>query len=307
MHTKRSMFVVAITAALLAMPAVARTSYQGEFQRSYDVSGQASLEVLTRSGDVTVHAGPAGKISVTGRIHVEDRWLSGGRKDSVAELEKNPPIRQDGSNVKIDYVGYREISIDYEITAPADTKLRIETGSGNQTIDGLKGGMQGHSGSGDVRLDNVGGDVRAETGSGNIKGRNVTGPFDVHAGSGDIRIEETGAGDIRATTGSGNVEVSGVNGGARAETGSGNVELQGTPTGSWYVKTSSGNAEVRLPENAAFDLDVSTGSGTIDVGHLLTTTIQGRVQSPSKNISGKVRGGGPVITVHTGSGDIRIR
>lgn len=306
MHSKHFILILALAVAAMAAPALA-ASYQGQFDRTYTVNGPASLEVLTRSGDVTVHAGPAGKISVTGKIHVEDRWFAGGRKDAVAELEKNPPIRQDGSSVRVDYVPYHEISIDYEITAPADTTLRLETGSGNETAEGLKAGLHGHSGSGDVRLDDVAGEVHVETGSGNITGRGLAGSLDAHTGSGNIRIEERGSGDVRADAGSGNVEVSGVNGGARAETGSGNVKLEGTPTGSWYVKSSSGNAEVRLPSNAAFDLEASTGSGNINIDHPLTTTIQGRVQSPNQHISGKVRGGGPMITVHTGSGDIRIQ
>jgi DUF4097 and DUF4098 domain-containing protein YvlB len=149
--------------------------------------------------------------------------------------------------------------------------------------------------------------THVQSGSGNITGRSLAGPFDVNASSGDIRIEQTAAGDAKAHTGSGNVEIQGADGGVRAETGSGNVHVEGKPTASWYVKTGSGNAELRLPNDAGFDLDVSTGSGTITLDHPLTTTIQGRVESPQKSASGKVRGGGPSITVHTGSGDVRIR
>jgi hypothetical protein len=35
-------------------------------------------------------------------------------------------------------------------------------------------------------------------------------------------------------------------------------------------------------------------------------TVQGRVEDTRKRIEGKVRGGGPLLTVHTGSGDIHI-
>ena len=38
----------------------------------------------------------------------------------------------------------------------------------------------------------------------------------------------------------------------------------------------------------------------------ITTTVQGRVQETRKTINGKVRGGGPMLTVRTGSGDIHI-
>jgi DUF4097 and DUF4098 domain-containing protein YvlB len=292
--------------SLCSSSAFARSSYQGTFERDLTINGAAGLEVFTHSGDVTIHAGAAGKISVIGRIHVEDRWLSGGRKDEVSQLESNPPIHQDGSHVKIDYVPMHEISIDYEITLPPDSTVRAESGSGNLTVDGLQNGFDGHTGSGDVRLEHITGTTRIQSGSGNITARTLAGPVDVSASSGDIRIEQTAPGDVKAHTGSGNIEIRGVDGGLRAEAGSGNVTVDGKPTSSWYVKSGSGNAELRLPSDASFDLDVSTGSGTINVDHPVTTTIQGRVQSPQKSVSGKVRGGGPAIQVHTGSGDIRI-
>ena len=285
---------------------LARTSDQGTFERDLPVSGAASLEVFTHSGDVMIHTGAAGKITVIGRIHVGDRWLSGGHKDEVSQLESNPPIHQDGSHVKIDYVPMHDVSIDYEITLPADTTVRAESGSGNLTVEGLQNGFNGHTGSGDVRLEHIAGTTRIQSGSGNIDGRTLAGPLDLSASSGDIRIEQTAPGDVQAHTGSGNIEIQGVDGGLRAEAGSGNITVEGKPASSWDVKSGSGNAELRLPSDASFDLEVSTGSGTINLDHPLTTTIQGRVQSPQKSISGKVRGGGPEITVHTGSGDIRI-
>jgi hypothetical protein len=38
----------------------------------------------------------------------------------------------------------------------------------------------------------------------------------------------------------------------------------------------------------------------------ITMTVQGRVQETRKSITGKVRGGGPLLTLRTGSGDIHI-
>jgi Putative adhesin len=303
-------FILPVLLAAFALSnssAMGRESYQGSFERTLTVSGPADLEVFTHSGDVTLHTGGAGKIVISGKIHVGDRWLSGGHKEDVAHLESNPPIHQDGSHVKIDYVSLHDISIDYDVTLPADSTVRAESGSGNLTVDGLQNGFEGRTGSGDVRLDHLAGTMRVQSGSGNITARALAGPFDLNASSGDIRVEQTSAGDVKAHTGSGNIEIRGVDGSARAETGSGNIEIEGKPSGSWYVKAGSGNADLRLPSDAGFDLDVSTGSGTITVDHPLATTIQGRVQSPQKSVNGKVHGGGPGITVHTGSGDIGIR
>jgi DUF4097 and DUF4098 domain-containing protein YvlB len=120
-------------------------------------------------------------------------------------------------------------------------------------------------------------------------------------------VEETSSGDIDVHTGSGNMTVRGIHGGFRAETGSGDITAEGTQTGTWEIRTGSGNLHVRLPADAAFDADISTSSGTLDVDAPITMTVQGRVQETRKSIRGKVRGGGPLLTVRTGSGDIHIQ
>jgi hypothetical protein len=63
---------------------------------------------------------------------------------------------------------------------------------------------------------------------------------------------------------------------------------------------------LRVPTDAAFDVDISSSSGTVTLGHPVATTVQGRVQESRKSVIGKVRGGGPVVSVHTGSGDVAV-
>ena len=303
MKTIAMIFAVMLVAAWVA-PATA--SVDGTFQRTFQVSGPVDLEVLTRSGDVTVRNGPAGSVSIIGKIHVGNRWFSGDRIADVHEIEKNPPMRQSGNSIHIDYTNYHNISIDYEITTPSETVVRTRTGSGDVTLEGLRGTMDLQSGSGDFRLRELSGEVRVETGSGDVRAEKIAGPFTAHAGSGNIRLEETGGGDVSARTGSGNVELRGVKGAVRAESGSGDQRVEGTPTASWNIRTGSGNAELRVPSEAAFDLDLSTNSGTVVLDKPVTTTVQGRVQESRRHIEGKVHGGGPLVSVHTGSGDVHI-
>ncbi|HEV2715030.1 MAG TPA: DUF4097 family beta strand repeat-containing protein [Terriglobales bacterium] len=291
---------------LLAIASLAAASAQGSFERTFQLSGPVDLEVLTRSGDISVHSGPAGTVSVSGKIHVSDRWFEGSRQGDVSEVEKNPPIRQNGNSIHIDYVNMRNISIDYDITVPADTAVRARSGSGNQQIEGLRSKLDLESGSGDMRLKDVSGDIHVHTGSGNVEGRDVSGPLNAEAGSGDIRVEAKGSGDVRVHTGSGNIELHQVNGSMRAEAGSGDVRVDGAQKGDWDVKTGSGNVELRLPQEAAFDLGASTGSGRVVVDHPVTMTLQGDVRHEQRAVHGKVHGGGPLLTVHTGSGDVHI-
>jgi len=291
---------------LLASSFAAASSPQGHFERSFQVSGPVDMEVQTHSGDITVRSGPAGTVSIRGKIYVGDHWLFGGRQSEVSDIEQRPPLRQDGNSIRIDYVNAREISVSYEITVPEDTTIRTHSGSGDQTIEGTRGNVDLQSGSGDMKLSRLTGEIRLQTGSGDVRAREISGAVRGGAGSGDLEVEETGPGDIDLHTGSGNITVRGVQGAFHAEAGSGDITAEGTQTGTWEVRTGSGNVHVRLPSNAAFDANLSTNSGRLDVGPPITMTVQGRVQESRKQIIGKVRGGGPMLSLRTGSGDIHI-
>ncbi len=72
------------------------------------------------------------------------------------------------------------ISIDYEIQAPADAYLDAASGSG------------------DINDDGIGENAKLSTGSGNIHATGLHGSFSVETGSGDIYAEQTGEGDVKA-------------------------------------------------------------------------------------------------------------
>ncbi len=309
MNTER-IYRIAVPAialvVLLASSFAAASTPQGTFEKTFQVSGPVDLEVQTHSGDITVRSGPSGSVSIRGKIYVGDHWLFGSRHTDVSDIEQHPPLRQDGNSIHIDYVNARDISVDYEITVPEEATIRSHSGSGDQTIEGTRGNLELQSGSGDVRLSRITGEVHLQTGSGNVRARQIAGAVRGGAGSGDIEVEETGSAEVDLHTGSGNITARGIQGAFHAEAGSGDITGEGTQTGSWEIRTGSGNVHVRLPANAAFDANLSTSSGTLDVDAPVTMTVQGRVQETRKQIVGKVRGGGPLLTVRTGSGDIHI-
>jgi hypothetical protein len=299
--------LVGLVVVLLAT--LASASVQGSFQRTYQVTGPVDLEVLTHSGDIIVRGGPAGTVSISGKIHVGNYFFDlgiSGRRADVQELEKNPPIRQTGNSIQIDYVNMRNVAIDYEITVPQDTRVRTRTGSGDQTLESLKGSFDLESGSGDMRFRDLNGELHLHTGSGDVEGRNVSGSITARAGSGDIRIEQSAKGDVDVQTGSGNIELRGLEGGLHAEAGSGDLTVEATRVAPCQIRTGSGNVRLHLPSDAAFNLEANTSSGSVIVDQPVTMTVQGRVQESRKSINGAVRGGGPLLAVHTGSGDVHI-
>ena len=298
--------VVTLVVLFTSSAALAWNAPQGTFDKTLSVSGPVDLEVLTHSGDVRIKTGSNGSVQIHGKIYVGDRWFGSKREDDVHAIEQNPPIRQDGNSIHIAYVDYRNISIDYEITVPAETTVRTKSGSGDQTLEGTHGNADVQTGSGDVRLSNLQGEMRVQTGSGNVRARDVTGSVRGGTGSGDVEIEENGAGDVDMHTGSGNITARGVQGSFHGETGSGEITAEGKQSGTWEARTGSGNVHMRLPANAAFDADISTSSGSIEVNSPIEMTVQGRVDDTHRSIHGKVRGGGPLLRVRTGSGDIHI-
>ncbi len=302
----RSSLLAIMLVVLLASTFAVASTPQGTFEKTFSVSGPVDLEVQTRSGDIIVRSGAAGSVSIRGKIFVGDHWLFGNRHADVSDIEQHPPLRQEGNSIRVDYVNTRDISVDYEITVPADTTIRTRSGSGDQIIEGTRGNADLQSGSGDIKLSRLTGEIRLQTGSGDVRAREIAGAVRGGAGSGNIELEETGSGDIDLHTGSGNITARGIQGAFRADAGSGDITAEGMQTGAWGIRTGSGNVHVRLPANAAFDADISTSSGTLDVGAPITMTVQGRVQETRKSIQGKVRGGGPLLTLRTGSGDIRI-
>jgi len=94
-----------------------------------------------------------------------------------------------------------------------------------------------------------------------------------------------------------------VEGSLEAKAGSGTIQAEGSPTGAWTVHTGSGEVNLKLPSNAAFDLDAHTSSGSISIEQ--PHSVQGSIGR--KEVRGRVGGGGVPVEVETGSGDIQIR
>jgi len=311
---------------LVAMTAVARAAAEGSFERTLKVTGPVELDVSTPSGHIDVRTGDSSTVRIRGTIRASSgRWLSSDAdaERNVRYLESNPPIEQSGNYVKIGHAEDRElmrnVSISYDLVVPAETRLRSSTGSGSQSIAGLRGPVKAGTGSGNLRIDDIGDQLEAHTGSGNIeirsvKGRlhaqtgsgpiratDIAGGFVATTGSGDVRLEQSSPGDGKVDTGSGTVEIHGLRGGLRVETGSGGINVAGEPTGDWSLHTGSGGVIVRVPSEAAFDVDAHTSSGHISSSHSITAQTIGRGE-----LRGKVGQGGVRLELRTGSGNIQI-
>jgi hypothetical protein len=270
-----------VVAAALAMAALPALATEATFDRNLTVSGHVQLMVSTGSGNIHLTHGSGTQIKIHGRV--KSNW--GANEQRVHEIAANPPIEQTGNIIRIGthHENLHNISIDYDVEAPADAYLEASSGSGDVTDDG------------------VGQTAKLNSGSGNIHATGLKGAFTLGTGSGNIYAEQTGDGDVKAETGSGNIELRDLRGGLKATTGSGDIKVAGSPTSDWKLETGSGNVEMS-PGSTGFTLDASTGSGSVHSDREMA--VQGSFDR--HHIMGKVGGGGPAVRVQTGSGDIRI-
>jgi hypothetical protein len=273
---------ISACALLLVAGTLPALASEATFERTLSVSGAVTLHVSTGSGYIHIKPGSDNQVHIFGRVKSNG---FDSREDRVREIAANPPIEQTGSILRIGshLENMHNISIDYEIQAPARTFL--EAGSG----------------SGDIDDEGVGVNARLNTGSGTIHATGLHEGFAVETGSGDIFAEQTGSGDVKAQTGSGTIELKNLSGGLQARTGSGDIRLTGQPKADWRVSTGSGTVEIS-PDRAAFTLEASTGSG--DIRTERDMVVQGSFER--HHITGKINGGGPLVRVETGSGDIRV-
>jgi hypothetical protein len=270
----------------LATPLVALE--EGSFDKTLSVSGPVEMDVTTSSGGITVTHGSPGLVRIHATLTSDQGWFtSSDAAERIRELERNPPVEQNGNRVRLGYAeGRRElmrgISIRFEIQTPPDTRVRASAASGSVRVDGVNGPVDCKTASGGIEIQNVAADVHASSASGSQHIRNIKGAVVAHSASGGTEALEV-AGPIEA------------------EAASGSVRLSQTVAASIRARTASGSVTVELAHTSGYDVTIATGSGHMTVPEMTVNSSFSR-----HHIEGKVRSGGPEVSVHTASGSVRI-
>ena len=282
----RNLMVTCAAAAVL-VPAGAYAA-SGTFDRTLKVNGPVLIGLDTESGNVHISAGPVTSVHIVGHVHSEHSFMGGNSADQlVQQVVAKPPVTQAGNIISIGHNFHENnISIDYEVTTPRGTDLRVNSGSGNIGVQGTGGPTQLTTGSGDIQATGLSDHVALQTGSGNIT------------------ADLLSARNMQAQTGNGDITLKNVQGGLWAHSGSGNVEVSGRPLGAaWKVESGSGNVTLNTG-GAPLDLNATTGSGTVQY---TGGTLKQSSTASQQHVTGEANGGGPTVRVTTGSGNIRIQ
>jgi hypothetical protein len=273
---------------------VEATDDGGQIEQTFQVGDAPQLTIDNFAGDVTLVGGQPGAITVVAVKHAP----------FAANLDRIEVILQPQAGGLL--IETRKPStminawVTLNIRAPAGTVLDLKTGSGNVEVSGIKSGAKVHTGSGNVVAHDMTGGVDLQTGSGSVSAVTILGSLQVDTGSGRVDVEGV-VGEINARTGSGGMDVRTSAGPVRLETGSGGINYQGTPEGDCRFQTGSGGISLRVPADLNAQVDLHTGSGSIDVGFPVVGN-QSR-----QDVKGAIGSGGDTtIWAQTGSGSISL-
>ena len=271
---RRALVAVAICAVLAASAAtLAAQTVEGEFERTLTVgSDSLVLDIRTGSGRIAVTVGETGVARVVGHIRgYADRWTPDA-PDVVAQrvrtIEVDPPIVLDGDVLRVGH-------LDHSQHRQVGISYKLVVPANTR--------------------------VRARTGSGDVRVAGVTGAVEARTGSGSMELTAIG-GDVDIQTGAGPIGIAGLETALRARTGTGRIRVEGEPGCAWDLSTGSGGIRIDLPDDAAFEIDARTHSGDVLTEH----PVVARDESRRGQLQGTVRGGGPKVTLRTGSGSIAI-
>lgn len=283
------------------------------FQRSLNVNGNVSLNVCTNSGNVHVFGTDGNTVQISGKVHSGGWQLFGasfgGSTDAMKKAAENPPIEQTGNMIRVGNHDtcsghlFSNIAIDYEISIPKNSTVIADSGSGDVRIESISGLVHADTGSGNIHVNGIGTGSKLQTGSGDIDAQHAMGTLQAHTGSGGIQIHDSQISDAQLGTGSGDISAAYVRGSLKAGTGSGSVTIFGLPGADWKLDTGSGDIRFHVDPNAKFTLDASSSSGDID--SKLPIVVSGHMEHGT--LRGPVNGGGPMVKMRTGSGDISLQ
>jgi hypothetical protein len=258
--------ILILALVMCAAPAYPREI--GSFERTLNVGGSVDLEVETNSGSITVRPGNSSTVQIRAIISASDSSDSYSAEQRARDIEANPPIHQTGNSIRIDRLFD---SSDRHI----GISYEIETPPATR--------------------------LRASTGSGTETIERIQGPVNANTGSGSVRVSDIGD-EVRANTGSGRIELDNINGRVDASTGSGGIRASNVMK-EVTARTGSGGVQIQLGGSGGFDLHARTGSGRVMVDPPITME---NFSGDRNDVRGRIRGGGPLIDVQTGSGGVHV-
>ena len=279
------------------------------------IGANGSLELKNVVGDITVKAG-GGREATVEIVRVSRGRTDADAKTGLERVTVSVNTRADRGTVIAEYPDERRsnysVSVAFNVTAPAGTKVLVHSITGNVTLSGIKGETSVNTTTGTIDIAQAAALTAAHT---------VTGKLAIRDSQGDALDVGTMNGAIVLTNiKTRRLEVSGVTGpitardiqagGVEATCMSCQIEYSGPVTAGGRYEFSAHSGEIRLGLTGGFDIEAETFSGQIEADPALGL-------KPSRNervgygprrqeLKGTVGAGGAFVEATTFSGHIRL-
>jgi hypothetical protein len=289
--------------------------------RTLKLGPEGTLGLGNIAGDITVTRGNGADTSVEiiktarGRDVNDARELLQLVQVEVSERAGRADIRANyprGDEARRNNRRNINVSVAYVVTAPAGTRVTVDSISGDIKIADIKGDISANTISGDVRISGAARVNAAKSISGTIEiaDAHTDGALASSSVSGDVILRRVTARRIEAGTVSGNVKIDDVTcDRVSAKTTSGSVGFVGTlaKSGRYELGSFSGEVRLYLSGGTGFEIDANSFSGDIRSDFDIVT--KGPVQAGRGRrtaLTGTFGDGSAVLDLTTFSGSIIV-
>lgn len=290
--------------------------------RTARIGGNGEVIITNLAGDITLVRGSGNEVQVEarkvarGRDAADAREVLGLVTVDFVERGSRLEIRTQFPNSRDLPSQHRRnfnVSVDYAITVPVNTRVSARTVSGDIKADGVRGELSFESTSGDVVISNAERITLAKTTSGDVQVTNSTSelPFEAHTISGDVTIRQVKAPRVELGAISGNVSIGDADI-PRIEATTINGDISFTSPfkqgGRYELSTHNGTIRITVAGNNGFEVEANTFSGSIKADPSLNLKKEENPNSRRRErVLRAVYGdGSALLDITTFSGDVVI-
>jgi opacity protein-like surface antigen len=336
--------IAAVVVATLAAPAQAqtvreqvRTAVRGSVETLRTVRYQQGRQEQTDRQSKTVRIGANGELTlenIAGDIVV----TRGGGNDATIEVVKTARARtaeearellglvtvtvvERGGRAEVktiypsdDRRNYRRnssVSVNYNVSAPPNTRVTIASVSGSVRVSDIKGDLSANSVSGAVRIANAGriGGAKSVSGDVEVVDTQSDGPIEAQSVSGSVLLRKLTARRVEVASVSGSVTIEDVQcDRVEAHSVSGNVDFAGALArgGRYELNSHSGDVRVAVAGTAGFEVDANSFSGSVHSDFPLSAQGGDERRGRRRELRGVFGDGSAVLDITSFSGSVVI-
>ena len=290
--------VMAVAALILAVPALA--DYR--LEKTLELAPGGVFELDAHTGRITVRGTERADVRVVitaDRDDIEDRFDL-----TFEELSGRVEVRLRKRGTWSRNWWGRTGDLHFDVEVPRQTNLELDTSGGSISARNIDGTADVDTSGGKIELDRIAGDVNADTSGGSISANNLGSDAVLDTSGGSISVEGV-AGNLSADTSGGSIQIRGAAGRVEADTSGGSVTAYfdaGNGAGG-SLSSSGGRVTAYVDPAVALDIEASSSGGGVTVD--LPITVRGKISRSS--ISGTLNGGGPLLSLHTSGGGVRLK